>query len=426
MGISHADERAYLANVWKTYAFAFFMNFQFWHSIWVLYLRDYRGFSLTQITLLDVPFWLLIVLFEVPSGAFADRFGRRTSLALSSGFFSAAILIFGLSGNYLVILFSYSLWALSLTFMSGADSALLFDSLKMVGREEEFAKVSGRVWAVMAAGALGGTVTGGPMAEATNLAFPVAVSSVVAAMAMVMALLMREPPLHAGERVRYVDLFRDARDIVWQRPAVRSFMGVATIIGVASFAPAVFFQQPFLDRHGVAVRNFGFVQAPNLIAGAATALLAYRIAGVAGKRGVYVWMAGALVAMFALLGTADTVWAFAAFPAVVGIRNLLQPLAADYLNQRVPSSHRATVLSVRSLLFSLAIAPAEPLLGLVADHMSLLAVFRISALALAVLAPPLLVWWLRADAREPLPAEAAAEAEGGVTLAGETAGGSAG
>ncbi len=426
MGVSHADERAYRANVWKTYAFAFFMNFQFWHSIWVLYLRDYRGFSLTQITLLDVPFWLLIVLFEVPSGAFADRFGRRTSLILSSAFFSVAILIFGLSGNYLVILFSYSLWAFSLTFMSGADSALLFDSLKMLGREDEFAKVNGRVWAVMAAGALAGTISGAPMAEVTNLSFPIAISSVVAAMAMVMALLMREPPLHAGETVRYVDLFRDARDIVWQRPAVRSFMAVATILGVASFAPAVFFQQPFLDRHHVAVANFGFVQAPNLIAGVVTALLAYRIVRVAGRRGIYLWMAGVLVGMFVLLGTVDTVWAFAAFPAVVGIRNLLQPLAGDYLNQRVPSSHRATVLSVRSLLFSLALAPAEPLLGVVADHVSLLAVFRVSALTLAVVAPPILVWWLRADAREPLPSEAAPEPEGGVRLASETAGGGAG
>lgn len=420
MSVSPAEERAYLANVWKTYAFAFFMNFQFWHSIWVLYLRDYRGFSLTQITLLDVPFWLLIVLCEVPSGAFADRFGRRTSLVLSGGLFSAAILIFGLSGNYLVILFSYSLWALSLTFMSGADNAILFDSLKIVGREHEFAKVSGRLWAVMATGALGGTITGAPMAEVTNLAFPIAISSVLAALAMLAALTMREPPLHAGESVRYVDLFRDARDIVWQRPAVRSFMGVATIIGVASFAPAVFFQQPFLDRHDVAVGNFGFVQAPNLIAGALTAFLAYRIVKVAGQRGVYLWMAGSLVGLFALLGTVDSVWAFAAFPAVVGVRNLLQPLAGDYLNQRVPSSHRATVLSVRSLLFSLAIAPAEPLLGVVADQISLLAVFRVSALALAVLAPPFLVWWLRADARDPLP-EPVSESDDGVALTTETA-----
>lgn len=418
MDISHAEQKAYLANVWKVYAFGFFMNFQFWHSIWVLYLRDYRGFSLTQITLLDVPFWLLIVLFEVPSGAFADRFGRRTSLILSSGFFAVAILIFGLSGNYLIILFSYSLWALSLTFMSGADSALLYDSLKIAGREDDFAKVSGRMWAVMAAAALGGTVTGGPMAEATNLAFPVAVSSVVTALAVVSALTMREPPLHAGEIVRYVDLFRDARDIVWQRPAVRSFMGMATLLGVASFAPAVFFQQPFLDRHDVAVGNFGYVQAPNLIVGALTALAAYRLVRIAGPRGIYLWMAGVLVGMFAALGALDTVWAFAAFPAVVGVRNLLQPLAADYLNQRVPSSHRATVLSVRQLLFSLTLAPAEPLLGVVADHVSLLAVFRVSALALVALAPPFLVWWLRADAREPLPE---AEEAPGAPRAGEAA-----
>jgi len=78
--LSSQDRRAYQANVWKAYLFHFLMHFQLWWAIWVLYLRDLRGFSLTQITILDALFWGTAVLAEVPTGAIADRFGRKVAL----------------------------------------------------------------------------------------------------------------------------------------------------------------------------------------------------------------------------------------------------------------------------------------------------------------------------------------------------------
>ncbi len=51
------QDEAYLANVWKVYLLHFLMHFQLWWSIWVLYLKDMRGFSLTQIAILEALFF---------------------------------------------------------------------------------------------------------------------------------------------------------------------------------------------------------------------------------------------------------------------------------------------------------------------------------------------------------------------------------
>ena len=128
------DEMAFEGNIWKSYVYRFLMEFQLWLPIWVLYLQRTRGLSLTQISVLDTPFWLLIVFAEVPTGAVADRFGRRTSLALGAMMFAVAVFVFGIADSYAIILVSYSAWALALTFQSGADAALMYDSLKQVGR----------------------------------------------------------------------------------------------------------------------------------------------------------------------------------------------------------------------------------------------------------------------------------------------------
>ena len=114
------QDEAYLANVWKVYLLHFLMHFQLWWSIWVLYLKDMRGFSLTQIAILEALFWGAAVLAEVPTGAVADRFGRKVSLALGAGSTAIAVLVFGFATSYWLTVVSYLVWAIGFAFLSGA------------------------------------------------------------------------------------------------------------------------------------------------------------------------------------------------------------------------------------------------------------------------------------------------------------------
>jgi hypothetical protein len=63
----------YQANVRKFYLFQFLLNLQLWFPIWVVYLTEQRGFTLGQVTLLDVPFWASIIALQVPAAAISDR-----------------------------------------------------------------------------------------------------------------------------------------------------------------------------------------------------------------------------------------------------------------------------------------------------------------------------------------------------------------
>jgi hypothetical protein len=79
--VTEAERQAYAANVTKAYLHAAFTHFQLWIPIWVVYLQEERGLSLTEVTVLDSLFLLTQVATEVPTGAFADRFGRKRRLA---------------------------------------------------------------------------------------------------------------------------------------------------------------------------------------------------------------------------------------------------------------------------------------------------------------------------------------------------------
>ena len=398
--LSAQDRRAYQANIWKLYLLHFLMQFQLWWSIWVLYLQDMRGFSLTQIAVLEALFWGTAVVAQLPTGALADRFGRRTSLTLGAALTTVAVLVFGLATTYWIALASYLVWALAIAFLSGADYAVLFESLKALGREREFQGVAGRLGAVFSFAALAGGLLGAPIAAATNLSFPILLSAAIAAPGFLVALSLREPALPEGEmRLAYRSLLRESTRTAARTPTVRSMLVLSALFSAMTFGPMLF-MQPFLTEHGVEIALVGFLQTPVRVAGIAGALAAAWATARLGTRGIFLATPLLMTAGYLLLGTWDAVYAFAAFPLVTLVNALVVPPATDYLNQRIPNNQRATVLSLRMMLTSLGAALLTPGLGVAADAISLRGMFLVSAIVTGATLSVAAGLWLRADLRE--------------------------
>lgn len=397
------------ANVWKYYVFHFFLNFQLWWPIWVIYLTEERGLSLGQVTLIDVPFWTSIILLQIPAAAIADRWGRKPTLIASAAALAAAVTFFGLATNFWLILGSYLIWGVAFALLSGTESAFIYDSLKAMGRESEYARIYGRGWAVATVGGLTGTLLGAPIADATSLPFPIVLSGGLAFFAVVAAFMFREPLVRDEEKAHpsYGQIIREAVGIVRRRPAVRYGIMYFGLITVGSIGP-IFFFQPFLVEHNVDLGQVGIWQTPMRLAAVAAALLAHRLISGLGERRTFYGMAIALVAAYALLATWDSVYAQVAFPVLNATVVLSQPTVTNLLNRMVESDQRATVISLTNLVRSMVLIPCAPLLGALADE-SLSAAFAAGGIIVAVVGTPLLTAWApylgREKAGEPAGAE---------------------
>jgi hypothetical protein len=148
---------------------------------------------------------------------------------------------------------------------SAGDAAFLFDSLKILGRPEEFQKVFGRYWGVASVGVIGGLLLGAPMAAATDLSLPIIVSAGIALVGTGVAFSFREPALGLlapsapdaaarpaealgrEARLSFGDLIRESFRLAYQQPQVRYALLYAAVLGVATFVPILFIQ-PFLVR----------------------------------------------------------------------------------------------------------------------------------------------------------------------------------
>jgi MFS family permease len=84
------------------------------------------------------------VLTEVPSGALADRWSRRSALVLASGLQGAGYLLWIALPVFPGFAAGFVLWGAGGSLVSGAFQALLFDGLAAAGEAGRYARVLGR------------------------------------------------------------------------------------------------------------------------------------------------------------------------------------------------------------------------------------------------------------------------------------------
>ncbi len=368
-------------------------------GIWVLYLLDERGLTLGQVLLFEAVFAAITVAAEVPTGMVADRFGRRLSL-LASGILTAlGITVFGLAGSFELLLLAFALFGVGLSLMSGADDAMLFDSLTPLGRGGEFARLAGRFNA-MAWGANAVTaMIGAGLAQVTSLSLPIAISGAFGLLAAFLALRFTEPPAR-GEPVPFLHIgARAVRRVLGAREMWSLVLFFAAVLVSAALVFTVF--QPIATELGAPVWSLGAIAATMTIS---SAFGGWMSAATERRLGLprTLAVAGVAVPLALLAGAAG---AHALFPLILLSPlawNVLHPLVADYLARRTPDRERATVLSLNSMASQLATVMATPAVGLLVDGRGTGTALLASAAALSlVLAAAYALWRARGELRLP-------------------------
>jgi predicted MFS family arabinose efflux permease len=303
------------------------------------------------------------------------------------------------------------LWAIAMACRSGADQALLYDSLKQANQEQRFSRIAGRGFAVSIAAGMTGVILGGFLAAETSMAFTVQVSFVGPVLAVVAALLMIEPHVD-HERPPYLENLKRGFAFAWHTPQVRYTVLLGSTVMMAAFAPVIL-MQPFLIQHDVATGLFGVYQAPLRLAAVLAAIFAHRAAARTGAPRMFALSCVGMIVAFLGLSAVDRLGMFALFALPALIQGFMRPTIDTYVNQHTPSDTRATVLSVSSLVLSVQVAFFEPVVGWITDEVSIRAAFGFVSVFFLLVMPPMFYLWRKAYVPTPEPAApqlAAAEA----------------
>jgi predicted MFS family arabinose efflux permease len=334
----------------------------------VMYAQG-RGMSLVQIALLHTVYSVAVILTEVPTGALADRLGRRVTMIAGAVAMVAACVAYLLAHGFVSFALATALAALSMTLCSGADSAYLFDLLHEHGRGHEYARREGTASAWHQAGQALAFAAGGVLGG-RNLALPYLVTAVVASAAFFVALFMRADahhhaahgPLRLTPR-RYVEHMTESIRAVTARRRLMWVIGYSAVVFMM-LRITEYVYQPYLKASGFTLAETGFVFAAMYLVAAAVAHNFDALRRWLAEPTLLWGLLITLVVTFLLLGVTQGPAALVVMGVQAVANGLYSPLVKLLLQREISDSRRrATVLSVESMLRRVASGSFSPAVG---------------------------------------------------------------
>lgn len=365
------------SNIWKTYLFqTLSKSTSFFIPIIVLFWQDH-GLSLTEVTILQSLFAIALVVFEVPSGYFADIFGRKTSLFFGAISLSAAMFVYSIGSNFQIFLAAEMLIALGLAFISGADSALLYDTLAETNRENEYKKIWGNITFYFMIGMAVFAVAGGWIAK-FDLRYPLYVALVGMLLLIPISLSLREPRKHKllVEKNHFHHLFKIFKETVIHDGKLKWLIIYSAFVYVF-FMSALWFYQPYFKLTGLDIAYFGLVFAGFNILSAMSSKFAHQLEEKIGQKNSLIMLFFVLGVGYFLMGNFVFIFSFIFAFSQQFVRGFYRVVSSDYINQLAGSETRATILSIQSLVASLLYAAMLPIFGKLADVYGLTITFNI-------------------------------------------------
>ncbi|MEM4397258.1 MAG: MFS transporter, partial [Candidatus Woesearchaeota archaeon] len=101
--------------------------------------------SMNQIFLIQTFYSFSLLLFEIPSGYFSDYLGRKKTLIIGTFFSFIGFLLYSFSYSFFGFVISEIILGIGSSFISGTDSAFLYENLKKLKKEKDYKKVEGKI-----------------------------------------------------------------------------------------------------------------------------------------------------------------------------------------------------------------------------------------------------------------------------------------
>lgn len=340
------------------------------------------GLSMREVLEVQAIFGIAVALFEVPTGYVADMWGRRASLIVGTFFSGVGFTILPFADTYWTLVLFEVVVAFGGSFVSGADIALVFDSLpqdanrlRQIGRLSQWALVGEAIAAILAT-----------ILVTWSFSYILWTQALVAWVPFILSWFFVEPPIQKMEHRSPLKNFWSVTSlIVAKDPLLRLIFFNSLIWGLSSFC-VVWLLQPFWTQEGVPLEHFGLLWSALMFVAAAASKWTHLLEKVVGASGTLITLAlSACVGYFLMAFVGGPIGVIAGTLFYLS-RGLASVIFTDAFNWRIPSSFRATANSLRSFAFRLSYGVIGPLTGIVIERHGLSAALGTLGVAYTLLA----------------------------------------
>lgn len=350
-----------------------------------------RGVSFEQVFYLSIVWAVVSVLTEFPTGYLADRWGRARLLMLGALIYALSLGLAFFAQGFSMFVIQYVLLAIAFACASGAEDALVYDTLKALDNEKEANLWNGRVAAARQIGKIFIPSIGAFIAQYGRFEILVGIDFVASIMAVGVLTHLVEPPRVTSLLETEETALQAILKVLKTNRRFRSLVGNQVFI-FAAFFLILRAYQPLLIENGFSIWFLGLWYGAYHL----TLVFVYTHLQRLVARFTFSRIANGTI-MFGLFGLALCIlspypWgvALGAWMALLGT-GMREPFFSAPLNEEFPSFRRATVLSQVGFFKSVANIPVLLIAGWLASRYGTPAVM---GLAFLICFGTLLTFWV--------------------------------
>lgn len=314
-------------------------SFDFFSAIEVAFFFQ-KSLSASEIYLIYAIFSILVFVLEVPTGYIGDKIGHKNSILI--GLFCGIIGFCGLiffKGFYGIII-SYFFMALMTSLISGSDEAILYDCLKQDGRENDFESVYAKTESFSYAASIAANILAGIIAT-----FSMTIDVLVQISFLIIAFL-----IFVGTNVisGFVD---EENNIVGVKEKVKeSKMLIMLLVLAGLFMTSTLlgtkFSQQIMLAGNIPLSLFGVFTAIMTLVASLFSYIAPKITWI--PFSVLMLIPSVILIIIGISGKS-------AFILLLILTSMSRAMGniklSAYINNQISSKYRATINSIKSLLF---------------------------------------------------------------------------
>lgn len=386
---------SYKSNITKYFIFTFLSYFYLWMPIWVLFFQDI-GLSLNQIGIIDAAGFLLIACAEVPTGVVADKFGKKYSLAVGALLYAIGMFTIVIGGLSIWFYLGFVLWNLANPFLSGATTAMLYDSLTKLDRKKEYQKLIGRSNALAQTSQISASLIGGILAS-FHFESCFILAGILSLFAAAIALTMKEPipdDEEQNHKQNYLHILKSSISIIVKKPPLMYILLFSSLMSSFIFLLTYIMFQPYAHEVGYSITAFGvlvfFIRGSSI----AGHMLTDKF-NIHSTRNIAVLLSIAVSLCMGLMGIIPSKSSILFLLFISFMNGLISPYLSKVANGLIPSKQRATVLSFQGLLWTALIAGLEPLALFIAEKTNIIMAMFINGFILLFLSSLIFLLWFR-------------------------------
>jgi len=253
--------------------------------------------------------------------------------------------------------------------MSGADEALVYDTLIALGETEKSKHVFSRMESCKLAGIVVGALIGAVIADKLGVRYPLLFQVIPFTIAFSISLTLHEPAVHEEKEVEaYLKILSGGlKYFMKHKVLVILALDMVLINGLAFLI--IWFYQPLLKRVGVYIIYYGIIHSAMALFQIAIIENFVRIEKILGSKKRLITLSALLTGFFFIvLGFSNIIWLTITLVVLsAGFGLSRQPLFISYMNKYIPSDKRATVLSITSMFRTVTAVIVFPIAGILVD-----------------------------------------------------------